>query len=58
LYLPGRKTHGTGCLFSAAITAYLALGHGLVESVRRAKGLITRAIRRAARIGGHHALNP
>jgi hydroxymethylpyrimidine/phosphomethylpyrimidine kinase len=58
LFLLRRKTHGTGCTFSAAITANLALGYGLVESLHRSKGFITRAIRRAVRIGDHHALNP
>lgn len=38
------KTHGTGCLFSAAITGYLALGVALPEAVKRAKGFITRMI--------------
>ncbi len=57
-FLPCLKTHGTGCAFSAAITANLALGRSLVESVHRAKRFITRAIRHAVRIGNHHALNP
>lgn len=37
-------THGTGCTYSAAITACLALGLPLIESVRRAKQFIARAI--------------
>jgi hydroxymethylpyrimidine/phosphomethylpyrimidine kinase len=39
--------HGTGCAFSAAITASLALGHVPLESVRRAKEFINNAIRKA-----------
>jgi hydroxymethylpyrimidine/phosphomethylpyrimidine kinase len=39
--------HGTGCVFSAAITASLALGHIPLESVRRAKEFINKAIRNA-----------
>lgn len=39
--------HGTGCAFSAAITASLALGHTPLESVRRAKEFIDRAIKKA-----------
>jgi hydroxymethylpyrimidine/phosphomethylpyrimidine kinase len=39
--------HGTGCAFSAAVTASLALGHIPLESVRRAKEFIHRAIRKA-----------
>jgi hydroxymethylpyrimidine/phosphomethylpyrimidine kinase len=40
-----RHTHGTGCAFSAAITAELAKGTELVESVRIAKLFVTEAIR-------------
>lgn len=39
-----RHTHGTGCTYSAAITAGLALGLELPEAVRRAKEFIARAI--------------
>jgi hydroxymethylpyrimidine/phosphomethylpyrimidine kinase len=55
--VPGIKTHGTGCTFSAAIAANLALGHGLVEAVARAKRFVTRAIRTAPRIGRYQPLN-
>jgi hydroxymethylpyrimidine kinase/phosphomethylpyrimidine kinase len=47
-------THGTGCTLSAAITAYLARGDDLVESVRRGKEFDTGAIRRGLAIGGGH----
>lgn len=40
-----RHTHGTGCTFSAAITAYLARGYNLKEAVSGAKQFITAAIR-------------
>jgi hydroxymethylpyrimidine/phosphomethylpyrimidine kinase len=40
-----RHTHGTGCAYSAAITAGLALGWDLTDAVRRAKQWITEAIR-------------
>lgn len=40
-----RHTHGTGCTYSAAITAELAKGTGLVEAVSRAKTFVTEAIR-------------
>ena len=53
----GIRTHGTGCVLSAAITANLALGHGLVESVARAKQFVTRAIQQSVRVGRFHALN-
>jgi hydroxymethylpyrimidine/phosphomethylpyrimidine kinase len=39
--------HGTGCTFSAAITASLALGLAPIEAVRKAKEFIIRAIKRA-----------
>lgn len=39
-----KHTHGTGCSYSAAITANLALGYRLEEAVRRAKDWIHRAI--------------
>jgi hydroxymethylpyrimidine kinase/phosphomethylpyrimidine kinase len=40
-----RHTHGTGCTYSAAITAGLACGRPLVEAVAAAKAFITEAIR-------------
>jgi hydroxymethylpyrimidine/phosphomethylpyrimidine kinase len=40
-----RHTHGTGCTYSAAITAFLATGLDLREAVARAKRFITEAIR-------------
>ena len=57
-----RHTHGTGCTFSAAITASLAAGHDLPEAIRRAKRYITEAIRNNPGLGSgsgpldHHAL--
>jgi hydroxymethylpyrimidine/phosphomethylpyrimidine kinase len=55
-FVPKIKTHGTGCTFSAAITAHLALGCKLVEAVGRAKVFVTKAIRDSIRVGGHRAL--
>jgi hydroxymethylpyrimidine/phosphomethylpyrimidine kinase len=43
-FIRGRPTHGTGCTYSAAITAGLAQGHPLVEAVRRAKVFVSAAI--------------
>lgn len=57
-----RHTHGTGCTFSAAITASIARGYDLDEAVRRAKRYITEAIRGNPGLGSgagpldHHAL--
>ncbi len=55
-FVPEIKTHGTGCTFSAAIAAHLALDCALVEAVGRAKLFVTKAIRDAIRVGGHRAL--
>jgi hydroxymethylpyrimidine/phosphomethylpyrimidine kinase len=40
----GISTHGTGCTYSAAITAGLASGFSLEEAVRRAKKFVTATI--------------
>jgi hydroxymethylpyrimidine/phosphomethylpyrimidine kinase len=40
-----RHTHGTGCTYSAAITAELAKGTGLSQAVSIAKTFVTNAIR-------------
>jgi hydroxymethylpyrimidine/phosphomethylpyrimidine kinase len=55
-FQPGIKTHGTGCTFSAAIAANLALGYHLTESIARAKRFVTRAIRDALKVGDYLAL--
>src|SRR5690606_1691548 len=49
-----RHTHGTGCTFSAALTAELAKGRPLLEAVRKAKDYITAAIRHPLELGGGH----
>ncbi len=43
-FVRGVATHGTGCTYSAAITAGLASGLSLEESVRRGKVFVTSAI--------------
>jgi hydroxymethylpyrimidine/phosphomethylpyrimidine kinase len=54
-------THGTGCTYSAAITAELARGESLGDAVAMAKAYITQAIRTNPGIGNgagplnHHA---
>ncbi|MCM8775238.1 MAG: bifunctional hydroxymethylpyrimidine kinase/phosphomethylpyrimidine kinase [Candidatus Omnitrophica bacterium] len=50
------RTHGTGCTFSAAITAELAKGRGLMEAVKVAKKFVTCAIRTAPCLG--HGIGP
>jgi hydroxymethylpyrimidine/phosphomethylpyrimidine kinase len=49
-------THGTGCVLSAAIAAYLARGAELVEAVGLGKAFVTQAIAHALRIG--HGIGP
>lgn len=49
-----RHTHGTGCTFSAAITALLARGEALEVAVRTAKAYISAAIREELGLGGGH----
>ena len=44
-------THGTGCVLSASIAAYLALGEDLVNAVMKGKEFVTGAIRAALQIG-------
>jgi hydroxymethylpyrimidine/phosphomethylpyrimidine kinase len=52
------NTHGTGCTFSAAITAYLARGLDPIEAIREAKIFTTNALRASYRIGeGHSPVN-
>lgn len=46
--VPSKKTHGTGCTFSSAITACLAMGMPLLPALASAKGFIYSAIASAA----------
>ena len=55
-FVKGVRTHGTGCTYSAAICAALALGHGLPEAVEIGKNFITAAISGSYKIGRHFAL--
>lgn len=45
------NTHGTGCTFSSAIAAHLALGRPLREAVVLAKAYVTEAVRKAYSVG-------
>ena len=45
-FVRGVETHGTGCTYSAAITADLASGLSLEQAIQRAKKFVTRAIAR------------
>lgn len=53
-----RNTHGTGCTFSAAITAFLARGLPPLESIQLAKRYLDAALRNSVSIGeGHSPVN-
>ena len=56
-FVRGISTHGTGCTYSAAIVARVALGDGLEEAVRIAKRHVTACIRGSVRIGSHFTLS-
>lgn len=51
-----KHTHGTGCVLSAAITARLARGEGLLDAVAGAKAFVHQAIRTCPQLG--HGLGP
>lgn len=53
-FLDERFTHGTGCTYAAAISAGLARGFTLKESVARAKRYVTEAVRHGFAIGAGH----
>jgi hydroxymethylpyrimidine/phosphomethylpyrimidine kinase len=55
-FVKGVRTHGTGCTYSAAICAALALGHDLPRAVAIGKKFVTAAISRSYRVGKHFAL--
>ena len=49
-----RHTHGTGCVYSAAITAHLARGENMLNAVRQAKAFMSRAIAGRPGLGNGH----
>jgi hydroxymethylpyrimidine/phosphomethylpyrimidine kinase len=55
--ITGVKTHGTGCTFSAAITAGLALGLDERQALREAKKFLTQSIAHMVRFKPWMALN-
>lgn len=60
-FLDRVSTHGTGCTYSAAIAAHLALGDDLEAAISRAKDFVSRAICQhftwQSSLGEIHALN-
>jgi len=55
-FVRGVSTHGTGCTYSAAITAGLARGLKLPAAVQLGKEFITNAIVNSRRVGKHFVL--
>ena len=55
-FVKGVRTHGTGCVYSAAICAAFALGHDLPHAVELGKQFVTAAIAGSYRVGRHFAL--
>ncbi len=49
--IASKKTHGTGCVLSAAITALLAKGRDLIPAIAEAKDFVSRAIESSYPIG-------
>ena len=57
--IPTANTHGSGCVFSAAIAAGMARGLPTPAGIAEAKTFITGAIRHALDVGGGHGpVNP
>jgi hydroxymethylpyrimidine/phosphomethylpyrimidine kinase len=52
-FVQGVATHGTGCTYSAAITAGLAFGLSLESAIRRAKTFVTASIAQHFRWTSH-----
>ena len=54
--VPVSQSHGAGCVFSAAITAYLAKGGMLNDAVGKAKEFVRQALLNALPAGRHRPL--
>jgi len=50
-YINSTSTHGTGCSFSSAIAANIALGKNIEEAISLSKNYISKAIAKAPSIG-------
>lgn len=57
--VPTPNTHGSGCVYSAALAAGLAKGSDALAAVHEAKAFITAAIESSLEVGrGHGPVNP
>jgi hydroxymethylpyrimidine/phosphomethylpyrimidine kinase len=52
--LPGNSVRGTGCIFSAALAAYIGKGSNVEDAARAAKAFVTHAIANAVQVGKGH----
>ena len=50
----GTSTHGTGCTFSAAIAAHLALGEAPLPAISNARAYLQQALLQAPGLGHGH----
>lgn len=50
------ETHGTGCTFSAALTAFLALGERMEDAVTHATDFVARVLLNGVWVGDHRVL--
>jgi len=57
-FFQDREVHGTGCVYASAIASYLAGGSSLIGAVRRAKRLVSEAIRNARPAGKRWVADP
>lgn len=55
-FIRGVRTHGTGCTYSAAVTANLSLGRDLPAAVAAAKQYVSQAIGHSQKVHGHDVL--
>ena len=49
-------THGTGCTYAAALTAYLARGENIRDSCAKAKAFVKKAVLNSMDVG--HGVGP
>jgi hydroxymethylpyrimidine/phosphomethylpyrimidine kinase len=49
--IPGGPYHGTGCVLSSAIAAYMAKGVGALPAIKKARLFLTCLMKRAERVG-------
>jgi len=56
-YVRGVNSHGSGCTYAAAITAYLAKGKEPLKAIEMAKNYVQRAFEKAIALGDVKYLN-